>query len=62
MDFLTTIWESINPHFYLIIVIPCMSMFPFRYHPTKKVLYIILAVLTASAVRYSIQFFNLKTQ
>lgn len=57
MDFLTTIWESINPHFYLIIVIPCMSMFPFRYHPTKKVLYIILAVLTASAVRYSIQFF-----
>lgn len=57
MDLLTTIWELINPHFYLIIAIPCMSMFPFRYSRRRKALCITLAVLVASAVRYGAQLF-----
>ena len=57
MDLFTTIWELINPHFYLIIAIPCMSMFPFRYSRRRKALCITLTVLLSSAVRYCAQLF-----
>lgn len=42
------IWGWINPYYYFIIAIPCMSMFPFRFRKKYKTAAIILAVLASS--------------
>lgn len=43
--------RMVNPHYYFIIAIPCMSMFSFRFKKKYKIPAILLAVFAASILR-----------
>lgn len=46
------IWKTISHYFYVIVAIPCMSIFPFRFQKKYKVFYICMGVLVACTMKY----------
>lgn len=39
------LWSNINPYFFLIVGIPCMSIFPFRFQKKYKLPFLILGII-----------------
>lgn len=46
-----TLWQTISQYFYLLIAIPCMSIFPFRFRPKFKWPAILAVTLIACALK-----------
>lgn len=46
------IWNTINHYFYIIVAIPCMSIFPFRFQKKYKIFFIFMGLFVACAMKY----------
>lgn len=53
----SAIWQTISRYFYLLIAIPCMGIFPYRFSQKRKWLIITAVTFIACALKYATQSF-----
>ena len=48
------IWESINPYFFILIAVPCMGMFPFRFPEKMRIPLVLFVTLLTCLLKYGL--------